>query len=80
MGHTMPGNPFEKDADDNRNDPPFRLVDAILALAYEQHTANLIDLERMENERAAHGGLRISMYGEIIRQRMDARGYDRKGI
>lgn len=75
MSHTMPGNPYETKATDFSGDASYRQINAILALAYERHTANLIELERLENERAVHGGLRVSTYGEIIRQRMDTRRY-----
>lgn len=76
MAHTMPGNPYEKDANDVRFDPQVRTADALLALAYEQHTANLIALEVLEQQQHVGARMSISPYQAIIRQRMDIRSYN----
>lgn len=74
MAHTMPGNPYEKEAADYRNSASSRMADAALALAYEQHTANLIALEELEQRQHIGARMSISPYQAIIRQRMGIRG------
>lgn len=75
MSHTMPGNPYEGTANHQASEAGYdagSIAVAILALAYEQHTANLIALEQLEGSQQ---GLSISPYQAIIRQRMDVRRY-----
>lgn len=53
----LPGNPHYDEANHDGPDGDWRLAQATLALAYEQRTANLIELLRMRVEFAQVGAI-----------------------
>lgn len=70
MPHSMPGNPFEGTARYQADEAGYdsgSIAQALLTLAYEQRTANLIALERM------YQGATVSPYMHEILVRMGVR-------